>query len=422
MEFGTGAVKVTPAHDMTDSEIAERNKLPYIKIINEVGKIINVNDDYNGMKFMEAREKVVKTLTDLGLLKKEEEFTHNVAKCYRCASTVEPLLSKQWFLKMKPLAESVLNAIKDGKIKYYPDRWQKVATDWLENVRDWCISRQISWGHPIPIEGSTDTFDTWFSSALWPIATLGWPEQTKDFKEFYPTQVITSARDIIHLWISRMLFSGLEFVDEVPFNDIVVHATILTKDGKRMSKSLGTGIDPLEMIKKYGADATRFGLLYQSYENQEIRFNEDVLMMGKKFCNKLWNISRFVLTSVDKGIIDSYVNESQDIKAVTETDKNILEALEKTRKEVELNLKKYNFGNATHILYDFVWHDFADVYIEVSKNQMKDDGQKENTSKILIAVLIAILKMLHPFMPFVTEEVWQKINPNTLLIVEQWPK
>jgi valyl-tRNA synthetase len=413
MEFGTGAVKVTPAHDISDSEIAERNKLPYIKIINETGKVINVSEEFDGLKISVAREKVIEKLKNLGLLEEEKEFIHNVAKCYRCNSTIELLLSKQWFLKMKPLAEKTIAAIKNKKIVYHPARWEKIALDWLENVRDWCVSRQIWWGHKIPIAGSNDTFDTWFSSALWPFATLGWPKKTKDLEEFYPTTAITSARDILHLWISRMIFSGLEFMEEAPFRDVIVHATILTKDGKRMSKSLGTGIDPLELIEKYGADATRFGLVYQAFGGQDIRFNENVIVMGKKFANKLWNIARFVLEKSKNEI-----STQEELKAINDPEsKKLLEKLDETKKSVAENLEKYNFGEAAHIIYDFAWRDFADKYIEYSK---KTDN--EETKNILSFTLINILKLLHPFMPFITEEIWSHLGQKNLLMIAKWPE
>lgn len=424
-EFGTGAVKITPAHDIFDSEVAERHSLPYFKIINEVGKIIDVSEELNGKKFSEVRELVIAKLKDLNLIEKEEDFTHNVAKCYRCGKTIEPLLSKQWFLKMKPLAEKAIKAIENGEVRYHPEKWSKVSLDWLYNVKDWCISRQIWWGHKVPIEGSEDTFDTWFSSALWPFASLGWPRLAKasaeadhknDLEEFYPTQVITSARDILHLWISRMIFSGLEFTGKVPFKDVVIHATILTKDGKRMSKSLGTGIDPLDLIEKYGADALRFGLVYQALGGQDIRFAEDHVAMGKKFCNKLWNISRFVVSKTGGKIIS---DESQ-IPNVTEDSEEfkILKLLEICKKEVSESIESFRFGEATHLIYDFVWREFADKFIEYSKEK-----ESETTKATLSLCLSEILKILHPFTPFITEEIWSVINENEedkMLILENW--
>ncbi|KKT75603.1 MAG: Valine-tRNA ligase [Parcubacteria group bacterium GW2011_GWB1_44_7] len=408
-EFGTGAVKVTPAHDATDSAIAERAGLPYRKVINEVGKIINATPDFDGMKIVEAREKVIARLTELGLLEKEKEFTHNVAKCYRCNATVEPMLSKQWFVKMKPLAEKAIKAIEKGEITYTPARWKKISLDWLREVKDWCVSRQIWWGHKIPIADSEDTFDTWFSSALWPFAALGWPEKTNDLKNYYPTSIITSARDILHLWISRMVFSGLEFMGKPPFKDVIIHSTVQALDGRRMSKSLGTGIDPLNLIEKYGADATRFGLIFQEFGGQEIRFNEQNILMGKKFSNKLWNIARFVQLKIP------HLGAQLPSKLVDWENKKFLKILAENKKAVEKNLDAYKFGEAAHLLYDFVWHEFADKFIENSKKR-KD----AETTAVLAHSLREILKTLHPFMPFITEEIWQLFGEKEMLLVEKW--
>lgn len=399
MEFGTGAMTITPAHSLIDFEIAERHGLDKEEIIDQFGKLLPVAGEFSGLKINEAREKIVSKLKAKGLLEKEEELTHNVARCYRCNSTVEPLLSEQWFLKMKPLAEKALEAIEKGEVNYYPERWQGIAREWLLGIRDWCISRQIWWGHKIPIEGSEDTFDTWFSSALWPVEIVP--------KEFYPTQVITSARDIIHLWISRMLISGLEFTNQVPFKNVLIHATVLNKQGQRMSKSLGTGLDPLEMIKKYGADATRFGLIYQEFGGQEIRFGEDNILMGKKFANKIWNIARYILSRTDGKISSDGVN----------TDSEILKKLGETERDVTKNLEQYKFGEAAHLLYDFVWHDLADKYLEESKG--KSDIE---TNQTLAYLLDQVLRLLHPFMPFVTEEIWSiaEKTEDSLLMTSRW--
>ena len=301
-EFGTGAVKVTPAHSIADFETAERHKLPLEKIIDERGKMTAASKICEGLNTQDCREKVVAELEKLGLMEKIDDFTHNVSHCYRCNKVIEQILSKQWFVKMDALAKSAIEAVRSGKTKIHPQNFEKIYFDWLENTKDWCVSRQIWWGHKVPIEGTDDVLDTWFSSALWPFATLGWPSSAKatagkpsDLEKFYPTQVLSTARDIINLWISRMIFSGIEFMGEVPFNDVYIHPTILTKDGKRMSKSLGTGIDPLILVEKYGADATRFGLIWQNMGNQDIHFAEEHLMAGKKFANRLWSISRFVL-------------------------------------------------------------------------------------------------------------------------------
>ncbi len=450
MNFGTGAVKITPAHDMADSDIAERHHLPYLKVINEIGKIINVSAEFDGLSILKAKEKIIQKFKDLGLLEKEEELIHNVAKCYRCNSTIEPLLSKQWFLKMKELAKPAIHAIQAGKIKYTPERWKEIAIDWLMNVKDWCVSRQIWWGHQLPVwfcknqtgisndefliskrdeekfvvaaekpkvcpfckkcemKQSEDSFDTWFSSALWPFATLHWPNKNaKDFQEFYPISFITSARDILHLWISRMIFSGLEFTNEAPFANVLIHGTILTKDGKRMSKSLGTGIDPLDLVEKYGADATRFGVVWQAMGTQDIHWDETAVQAGKKFANKLWNIARYILTRK--------TTFSDDKKEPTEDDRKIMEELKILQETTEQKITNYEFGQGLRLIYDFVWHEFADKYIETTKNREDEDAQKT-----LRNVLKETLKLLHPFMPFITEDIWEKMGEKNLLMIERW--
>ena len=429
-DFGTGAVKVTPAHDFTDAEIGERHKLPIHKVIDERGKMTKeAGEICEGLKVSECRKKVVEKLKELDLLEKEEDYVHGVAKCYRCGGTVEPLPSFQWFLKMGELAKLAIKAVESGEVKFHPERWQKVYLDWLKNVKDWCISRQIWWGHKIPLEGADDVLDTWFSSALWPFATLKWPDKnSKDLKEFYPTQVLSTARDIINLWVARMVFSGMEFIGEVPFSDVIIHATILTKEGKRMSKSLGTGVDPMSLIEKYGADATRFGLIWQSMGGQDIHWAEEHVMAGKKFANKLWNIARYVLTKTG----DNFSTEI-DKELLKKDDKRIealLTRLEGVKKQIEEDIEKYEFGQALHEIYGFVWHDFADTWIEYSK---KDES--ENWGKVLSYTLLEILKLLHPFMPFITEEIYQNLpikprrkvgaptrasEDKKLLLIEQW--
>jgi valyl-tRNA synthetase len=422
-DFGTGAVKITPAHDMADSDTGERHNLEFIKVINEVGKIINVNDEFNGKKIIEARELVISKLKELGLLVKEEEITHNVAKCYRCGSTVEPMLSKQWFLKTKLLAEKVLAAIEKNEVVYKPERWKKIAEEWLKNIRDWCVSRQIWWGHNIPMEGNSNTFDTWFSSALWPFATLGWPKQTEDLKKFYPSNVITSARDILHLWISRMIFSGIEFMGEVPFKEVYIHPTILALDGKRMSKSLGTGIDPLVLIEKYGADATRFGLILQiNHDQQAVRFDERSLISSKNFINKLWNISRFIQMKCEENKSDSI----SSLKPITLTDQWILSRINRLTDSITKKIEKYELGEAAKELYEFTWHEFADWYLEISKFQNENPETQNNTVFILKSSILNLLKLLHPFIPFVTEEIYGQLTGlkenNDLLIIAEWSK
>ena len=414
-KFGTGAVKVTPAHDLTDAEIGLRHQLGSIKVIDEKGKLTEKAPlPYQGLKVLEARKKVVEDLEKLGLLEKVEEYSHQVPKCYRCSTTIELIPSQQWFLKMEGLAKSAIKAVKSGKVKFVPKRWEKIYFDWLNNIRDWCISRQLWWGHKIPLKGEDDVLDTWFSSALWPLATLGWPNKTEDLKTFYPTDVLSTARDIINLWVTRMVFSGLELENKAPFHTVLIHPTVLTKEGQRMSKSLGTGIDPINLIEKYGADATRFGIAYQLMGGQDLKFTEDNIVMGRKFCNKLWNASSFVL--MQGGATSS---RRSHLKKLTLADKKILKALDKTIKSVNKDLEDYQFGKAAHTLYNFFWHDFCDKYIEESKKQ-----NNKETKQILFHVLLTSLKLLHPFIPFVTEEIYQKlpIKDKKLLIVEKWPK
>jgi len=416
--FGTGAVKVTPAHDTTDEAIGSRHKLETVQVIDERGKMINSPEGYNGLKTDEARAKVVEDLKNLNLLEKVEDYTHQVPKCYRCDTTVELIPSLQWFLKMNELAKLALKPVKSGKVKFNPKNFEKPYIDWLNNVKDWCISRQIWWGHKIPIEGEDGVLDTWFSSALWPFATMGWPDKkAKDLKTFYPTSVLSTARDIVNLWVARMIFSGMEFMNDIPFKDVYIHATVLTRDGQRMSKSLGTGIDPVKLIDEFGADATRFGIAYQVMGNQDMRFVTDNILMGKKFCNKIWNASKFVLNQIGK--------EKFDVKLapkgkLTKADKKILSQLKKTIKSVDKDIDSFEFGKACHTLYDFFWHDFCDIYIEASKKQTNKE-----TKKVLFFVLVNSLKLLHPFIPFVTEEIYQGLplkNKQKCLIVETWPK
>jgi len=419
-KFGTGAVKVTPAHDLTDYEISLRHNLQAIQVINEKAEITKeVSLPYQGLKTLEARQKVVQDLEKLGLLEKVEDYAHQIPKCYRCATTVELIPSKQWFLKMTDLAKMAISAVKSGKVKFTPKHWEKIYFDWLKNIKDWCISRQIWWGHKIPVEGVNDVLDTWFSSALWPFATLGWPKKTKDLKKFYPTNVLSTDRGIINLWVARMIFSGKEFMQKEPFKDVYIHATVLTREGKRMSKSLGTGIDPVNLIEKYGADATRFGISWQIMGGQDIRFVEDNIIMGRKFCNKLWNASRFVLMNKPTQINTDKEHRLTQMKNLTSADKKILKVLDKTIKSVDKDLEGFRFGRSAHKLYEFFWHDFCDVYIEKAKKQ-----DNEKTKKILLYVLLNSLKLLHPLIPFITEEIYQKLpikNKKKCLMIEEWP-
>ena len=354
------------------------------------------------------------------LLVKTEEYSHSLPYCYRCHSLIEPITSKQWYLKMDELAKAAVLAVKQGRVKFVPKNFEKIYFDWMKNIKDWCISRQLWWGHKIPIEGEADVLDTWFSSALWPFATLGWPKKTKDLEVFYPSQVLSTARDIINLWVARMIFSGLEFMKKVPFSTVIIHPTVLTKEGKRMSKSLGTGIDPINLCQKFGADATRFGIAWQLQGLQDVKFTEDNIVMGRKFCNKIWNASRFVMLQVPKNKLQIPNKLQITNSKLTAADKKILKALEKTVKSVDKDIETFQFGRATRTLYDFFWHDFCDTYIEKSKVQ-KD---KENTQKILLYVLLNSVKLLHPFIPFVTEEIYQQLpikNKKQCLMIEKWP-
>jgi len=419
-EFGTGAVKVTPAHDPTDWEIKERHQLEVVKVIDESGRMTQSSKICQGLKVLECREKVVLELQKNNLLIKTEEYSHSLPYCYRCHSLIEPITSKQWYLKMDELAKAAVLAVKQGRVKFVPKNFEKIYFDWMKNIKDWCISRQLWWGHKIPIEGEADVLDTWFSSALWPFATLGWPKKTKDLEAFYPSQVLSTARDIINLWVARMIFSGLEFMKKVPFSTVIIHPTVLTKEGKRMSKSLGTGIDPINLCQKFGADATRFGIAWQLQGLQDVKFTEDNIVMGRKFCNKIWNASRFVMLQVPKNKLQIPNKLQITNSKLTAADKKILKALEKTVKSVDKDIETFQFGRATRTLYDFFWHDFCDTYIEKSKVQ-KD---KENTQKILLYVLLNSVKLLHPFIPFVTEEIYQQLpikNKSKCLMVENWP-
>ena len=443
-KFGTGAIKVTPAHSFTDFEIGQEHNLEIIKVIGQDGKMSEqAGKNFEGLTVLQAREKVVQGLEKQGLIKKVEDYNNYVGHCYRCGTVIEPIPSLQWFLKMNELANTAIQAVKSGKVKFHPKRWEKIYFNWLNNIKDWCISRQIWWGHRLPVYKNLeiyvgdnppkdyiqipDVLDTWFSSALWPFATLGWPKRTADLKEFYPTQILVTARDIINLWVARMIFSGLKFTKKEPFKDVIIHATILTKEGKRMSKSLGTGVDPMDLISRYGADAVRFGLIWQAMGNQDIRWSEEHVVAGQKFCNKIWNSARFALLQILNSIITKQIPRgsfqiSKTIKPKTTADKKILNQLTKIKKSTEKDLDNYRFGQALHKLYEFFWHNFCDKYIEISKKQMADDKLQKNTQEILIYILLSSLKLLHPFMPFITEEIYQQlpIKNKKMLMIEKW--
>ncbi len=412
-EFGTGAVKITPAHDAVDNKIGKTHKLEVINVIGEDGKMTQEAGNYAGLNILEARNKIIEDLKKQNLLEKEEDYEHSLAVCDRCGTPVEPLISKQWFVKMDKLAKPAIKTVKENKIRFIPERYKKVYLDWMENIEDWCISRQLWWGHKIPLKGENDTLDTWFSSALWPFATLGWPDKTSDFKKFYPTTLLVTDKGIIFLWVARMIFSSLEFCKTIPFKDVYIHATIFTLEGRRMSKSLGTGIDPLGLIEKYGADATRFGLLYlTSQDQQAIKFSEDAIHASKNFANKLWNINRFLQLS---GRTKRF---TLNAKRFTLSDKWILSRLNTIIQQTTKNMEEYKLGEAARQLYDFVWHEYADWYVEISK--VKSQISKLNLNPHIFKT---ILQLLHPFMPFVTEYIWQLNYPKEKpLIISEWPK
>ena len=423
LKFGTGAVKVTPAHDMKDYEMGLRHNLEIVKVIDEKRKITNqAPQKYQGLSVSEAREKIIEDLKQLNLLEKTENYIISSPQCYRCKTIIEFLPSKQWFLKMTELAKLAEEPVKKGKIKFYPKRWEKNYLNWLKNVRDWCISRQIWWGHKIPLEGENDVLDTWFSAALWPFATLGWPEKTKDLKNYFPTQVLSTAPDILYLWVVRMVFSSMFFTEKIPFENVYIHPTVFAKTGERMSKSLGNGVDPMELIAKYGSDATRFGIIFQVSDRQDIKFSEENILMAKKFCNKIWNASRFVLMQIENSKFNLKNLESvKNSKKLSLADKKIIKQLDFAIKSTDNYLKKFQFGKAANELYNFFWHDFCDIYIEKAKSQK----EKINTQRILLFVLLNSLKLLHPFIPFVTEEIYQSLpikDREKLLIIESWPK
>ena len=411
LEFGTGIIKVTPAHDLTDFEISQRHGLSLVKIIDENGRMNeNAGKRYQGMKILEARKQIIKDLEALGLLEKTEDYEHNVARCDRCDSIIEPLPSNQWFLKTSELAKLAKEAIIKKEVSIQPKNWESISLKWIDNMKDWNISRQLWWGHKIPVEGEEDVLDTWFSSALWPFATLGWPGKTKDFKTYYPTDFITSDRGILFLWQIRMIFSGKFFTGKPPFKKIYIHPTVLTKEGKRMSKSLGTGIDPVGLIEKYGTDALRFGLAYQNTGVQDLKFGEDHILMGKKFANKFWNITKYVLIKLG--------DEKIEIKKL-KSSSQIAKQLKKISSATAKKINDLKFGEATHDLYDFVWHQIADKYIEETKG--KND---KKTKETLAYLLVNSLKLLHPFMPFITEEIYQQLpikDKKKSLMIEEWP-
>lgn len=447
LEFGTGAVKITPAHDPNDFEVGVRHNLEVIRVLNDNGTMNKFAGKYQGMSSMECREKIVEELRELGLLEKIEPLHHSVGHCYRCHKTVEPLVSKQWFVKMDPLAKPAIDVVRKKSVKFIPDRFSKIYFNWMENIKDWCISRQLWWGHRIPVYycedcgemiaskedvktctkcGSTnikqdeDVLDTWFSSALWPFSTLGYPEMTEDLRYFYPTDVLVTGYDIIFFWVARMIFSGLEHMKRIPFKDVLIHGLVRDAQGRKMSKSLGNGIDPTEIIAKYGADTLRFSLINGVAAGSDMRFSDEKIEGARNFMNKIWNASRFVLLNAeDKDV------QSIDKCKLNLADKWIIAKLNRTIKDVTLNMEKYEMGVALANLYDFVWSDFCDWYIELTKPILySEDTKKANdTISVLVYVLGEILKLLHPFIPFITEKIYKDIpGAGKTIMIEDFPR
>ena len=449
-EFGTGAVKLTPAHDPNDYQAALKHNLEIIPVFDEEFKMNNLIPEYKGMDMYEAREKIVERLQKEGYLVKIEDYTHNVGKCYRCHHTIEPHISEQWFVKMEPLAKPAIEAVRTGKVEFVPERFDKIYYNWMENIQDWCISRQLWWGHRIPAYyckkcgevivskeephkctkcGSTnlkqdeDTLDTWFSSALWPFSTLGWPEQTEDYKYFYPTSTLVTGYDIIFFWVARMIFSALEHTGQVPFNKVFIHGIVRDSLGRKMSKSLGNGIDPLEIIAKYGTDALRFSLVLGISPGNDIRYMPEKLESASNFANKLWNASKFVLSNMPKD--GSKLAEDRLPENLCYEDKWILSKLNKLVKEVTNNLENFELGIATQKVYDFIWNEFCDWYIEMVKSRLYDENctTKFAAQYTLNKVLKDSLKLLHPVMPFITEKIYMQLYHNDeSIMISKWPE
>ena len=446
--FGTGAVKITPAHDPNDFEVGKRHNLEVIKVLDDRGFVNENGGKYKGMDRYEARKQIVKDLEELGLLVKIEPHKHNVGTCQRCGTVVEPMVSKQWYVKMKPLAEPAIEAVRKGDVKFVPDRFSKIYYNWMENIQDWCISRQLWWGHRIPAYycdkcGETvvskttpdvcpkcgaksftqdpDTLDTWFSSALWPFSTLGWPDNTEDLNYFYPTDVLVTGYDIIFFWVARMIFSACEQMGEAPFKHVLIHGLVRDSQGRKMSKSLGNGIDPLEVIDEYGTDALRFALTSGNAPGNDQRYLPEKVEAARNFANKIWNATRFVLLNFDEEPDFAKVDKNK----FTAADKWILSSCNKLIKEVTENLEKFELGVALSKVYDFMWDYFCDWYIEFAKPRLFDDNDptRLEAQYVLNDVLIKCLKMLHPFMPFITEELYQSLYKDSdSIMISKWPE
>ena len=447
MDFGTGVVKITPAHDPNDFEVGRRHNLPVINVMNEDGSINENGGKYAGLSGMEARKQIVKDLEEGGYLIKVEPIKHNVGTCQRCHTVVEPRVSTQWFVKMEPLAKPAIDVVKDGTIRFIPERLEKTYYNWMENIKDWCISRQLWWGHRIPawycedcgetivsetdvdtcpkcggkhIHQDEDTLDTWFSSALWPFSTLGWPDETEELKYFYPTDTLVTGYDIIFFWVARMIFSGLKHMDKAPFNTVLFHGLLRDSQGRKMSKSLGNGIDPVDVINQYGADALRFTLVTGNSPGNDARYSDEKVAASRNFANKIWNAARFIHMNIDGHSVPCALPETLSLE-----DQWIVSRFNTVTKEVTENLDKFELGMAVSKLYDFIWDDFCDWYIELAKRPLTggDEAAAQNTRQVLVWVLTNTLALLHPFMPFVTEEIWQSLpHQGEALIVAPWPE
>ena len=445
-DFGTGMVKITPAHDPNDFEVGLRHNLPVINVLTEDAKIVDDYPKYAGMDRYEARKAICKDLEDGGYMVNVEDYSHNVGTCYRCGSTVEPRVSKQWFVKMRPLAGPAIDAVKSKETVFVPERFEKIYFHWLENIRDWCISRQLWWGHQIPayycdecgeitvsaeapgecpkchcthLTPDPDTLDTWFSSALWPFSTLGWPDETEDLKYFYPTSTLVTGYDIIPFWVMRMMFSGIEQTGQVPFDTVLIHGIIRDAQGRKMSKSLGNGIDPLAEIDKYGADALRFTLATGNSPGNDMRYMPERAEASRNFANKLWNAARFVLMNLDENEQPPHLPES-----LTLEQKWIVSQYNELVRKVTENIDKFELGIAVSKLYDFIWDVLCDWYIELAKVSLQKEGEsKENSKAVLVYVMSGTLKLLHPFMPFITEEIWQTLpHKGDSIMISEWPE
>lgn len=447
-EFGTGAVKVTPAHDPNDFEMGLRHNLDQIVVMDKHGVMNENAGKYQGLDRSECRKAIVKDLEEQGYLLKVEPHSHAVGHCQRCDTVVEPMVSKQWFVRMKPLAEPAIKAVVDGQIRFVPERFTRIYLNWMENIKDWCISRQLWWGHRIPVwycqdcgevicskedpdrctkcgsdnlKQDEDVLDTWFSSALWPFSTMGWPDETPDLEYFFPTDVLVTGRDIIFFWVARMIFSSLEHTGKIPFRDVNIHGLILDAQGRKMSKSLGNGIDPIEVIEKYGADTLRFSLITGVTPGNDVRFHWEKVENTRNFANKIWNASRFVLMNL-KG----YEKIELNLEEMGLPDKWITARLNLTIKEVERLLEQYDVGEAARMLYDFIWDEFCDWYIELAKPRLfrpRNNREKLLVQNVLVEVLTTTLRLLHPFMPFITEEIYQHLPGHTeTIMLDPWPE